>query len=124
MNLKDDLAQSLAQAVEAVFTTMLGADIVAGEATFESGTPDAQEAHVGLPGEQVGEANEVLVSLGEASRTRSAASATCALTRKVRRRYHRIRRSFHCLAPRPLRRRLPGEIEFIMSQNDRFFFER
>ena len=48
MNLKDDLVLSLSQAVEDVFSTMLGASIVPGELTFQYGAPDAHDGVLSL----------------------------------------------------------------------------
>lgn len=57
MNLKDHLVESLSQAVEAVFSTMLGASIVPGEVRFENGAPDAHDgvlSFIGLAGSWAG----------------------------------------------------------------------
>jgi len=57
MNLKDHLAESLSQAVAAVFSTMLGASVVPGEVTVESGAPDAHDgvlSFIGLAGSWAG----------------------------------------------------------------------
>ena len=57
MNLKDDLVQSLSQAVEAVFSTMLGVSIVPGQVRFENGPPDAHDgvlSFIGLAGSWAG----------------------------------------------------------------------
>ncbi|MGA3260740.1 MAG: chemotaxis protein CheX [Bryobacteraceae bacterium] len=57
MNLKEHLVGSLSQAVEDVFSTMLGASIVPGEVTFENGAPDAHDgvlSFIGLAGSWAG----------------------------------------------------------------------
>jgi chemotaxis protein CheX len=57
MNLKDHLVQSLSQAVEAVFSTMLGACVVPGAITSENGAPDAHDgvlSFIGVAGNWAG----------------------------------------------------------------------
>jgi chemotaxis protein CheX len=57
MNLQDHIVQSISQAVEAVFSTMLGASVVPGEITFEHGAPDTQDgvlSFIGIAGSWAG----------------------------------------------------------------------
>ncbi len=50
MNLKEDLVQSLSQAVKDVFSTMLGVSVVPGQVTFENAAPDAHDGVLSLIG--------------------------------------------------------------------------
>lgn len=57
MNLKDHLAKSISEAVEAVFSTMLGSSVVPGEITFQTGAPDAHDgvlSFIGVAGSWAG----------------------------------------------------------------------
>ena len=57
MNLKDDLARFITQAVEEVFSTMLGASVKPGEISIESGAPDAHDgvlSFIGVAGSWAG----------------------------------------------------------------------
>ncbi|MGO9231498.1 MAG: chemotaxis protein CheX [Bryobacteraceae bacterium] len=57
MSLKDHLVQSLSQAVEAVFSTMLGARVLPAEVRFENGAPDAHDgvlSFIGVAGSWAG----------------------------------------------------------------------
>jgi chemotaxis protein CheX len=50
LKLKDKLVESLSQAVEDVFSTMVGASIVPGEISFENGAPEAHDGVLSLIG--------------------------------------------------------------------------
>ena len=57
MNLKDHIVQSISQAVEAVFSTMLGSSVVPGEVTFQDGAPEAHDgvlSFIGVAGSWAG----------------------------------------------------------------------
>jgi chemotaxis protein CheX len=57
MNLKEQLVESISRAVEAVFSTMLGASVVPGAITFETGAPGAHDgvlSFIGLAGSWAG----------------------------------------------------------------------
>jgi chemotaxis protein CheX len=57
MNLQENLVESISRAVEAVFTTMLGASVVPGEVKVAKGAPEAQDgvlSFIGVAGSWAG----------------------------------------------------------------------